>query len=63
MIGSSELLLILGAAFFLMGPKKIPELARSLGKATAEYRKAVRDFELEMIKAEKDPNGQKNGGK
>lgn len=61
MIGSSELLLILAAAFLLLGPKKLPELAKSMGKATAEYRKAVRDFELEAIRAEKEvSDGQKD---
>ncbi|MBI5354839.1 MAG: twin-arginine translocase TatA/TatE family subunit [Candidatus Aenigmarchaeota archaeon] len=62
MIGSSELLLILAVAFLLLGPKRLPEVAKSLGKATAEYRKAARDFELEAIKAEKEVlDGPKDG--
>lgn len=40
MIGSLELLAILGAALFLFGPTKLPELARSLGGAVGEFKKA-----------------------
>ena len=47
MIGSSELLVVLVLALFLFGPKKLPELMRSMGKAVGEYQKALRDFERE----------------
>lgn len=50
MIGSSELVVILVLALLLFGPKKLPELARALGKATGEYHKAARDFEREAEK-------------
>ncbi len=48
MIGSTELLAILVAALFLFGPKKLPELARSLGGAVGEFKKAQRAAELEL---------------
>ena len=48
MIGSSELIAILIAALFLFGPKKLPELARSLGGAVGEFKKAQRAAELEL---------------
>ena len=48
MIGSTELLAILIAALFLFGPQKIPELARSLGSAVGEFKKAQRAAELEL---------------
>ena len=48
MIGSSELIAILIAALFLFGPKKLPELARSLGGALGEFKKAQRAAELEL---------------
>ncbi|AAM06852.1 TPA: twin-arginine translocase TatA/TatE family subunit [Methanosarcina acetivorans] len=48
MIGSLELLAILGAALFLFGPTKLPELARSLGGAVGEFKKAQRAAELEL---------------
>ena len=48
MIGSSELIAILIAALFLFGPKKLPELARSLGGAVGEFKKAQRAAELDL---------------
>ncbi|AKB79213.1 Twin-arginine translocation protein TatA [Methanosarcina horonobensis HB-1 = JCM 15518] len=48
MIGSTELLAILIAALFLFGPRKLPELARSLGSAVGEFKKAQRAAELEL---------------
>ncbi|HII01455.1 TPA: twin-arginine translocase TatA/TatE family subunit [Methanosarcinaceae archaeon] len=46
MIGSTELIAILIAALFLFGPRKLPELARSLGSAVGEFKKAQRAAEL-----------------
>ncbi|KKH94256.1 preprotein translocase [Methanosarcina sp. 1.H.T.1A.1] len=48
MIGSMELIAILIAALFLFGPRKLPELARSLGSAVGEFKKAQRAAELEL---------------
>lgn len=48
MIGSTEVLAILIAALFLFGPGKLPELARSLGSAVGEFKKAQRAAELEF---------------
>lgn len=43
-----ELIAILIAALLLFGPKKLPELARSLGNAVGEFKKAQRAAELEL---------------
>ncbi len=48
MLGNSEILVILIFALLLFGPQKLPELARSLGKAVAEYRRAAREIEEEV---------------
>jgi len=48
MIGTTELIAILIAALFLFGPQKIPELARSLGGAVGEFKKAQRAAEMEL---------------
>lgn len=47
-IGPSELILILIVALFLFGPDKIPEMARSLGKAMGEFKKAQTEAENEI---------------
>lgn len=43
-IGITELLLILLVALLLFGPRKLPELGRSLGRGLAEFRRASNDL-------------------
>jgi TatA/E family protein of Tat protein translocase len=43
-IGMPELLLILAVALVVLGPKKLPELARSLGRGLAEFKKTTSDL-------------------
>lgn len=43
-LGSTELLFILVIALIFFGPRKLPQLARSMGKGLAEFRKASEDF-------------------
>jgi TatA/E family protein of Tat protein translocase len=49
--GGTELLVVLAIAVMLFGPKKLPELARTIGEAMGEYHKATREFESEVRKA------------
>lgn len=53
MIGTSELILILIVALFLFGPTKLPELARTLGKAAGEFKKAQMEVEFNLKQVEK----------
>ncbi len=46
MIGTGEMIVILILMLILFGPDKIPELAKALGKAYAEYKKAVIEAEM-----------------
>jgi sec-independent protein translocase protein TatA len=40
-IGMPEILLIFVVILILFGPKRLPELARSIGKSVREYRKNI----------------------
>ncbi len=40
-IGMPELLLILALAIIVIGPKKLPDIARAMGKGLAEFRRAT----------------------
>lgn len=51
-IGMPELLLILALALIVLGPKKLPELARALGKGMAEFRRATDDLKDELRQME-----------
>lgn len=42
-IGIPELIVIFIVALLVVGPKKIPDLAKSLGKAIGEFRRATED--------------------
>jgi TatA/E family protein of Tat protein translocase len=43
-IGGPELLLILVLALIVFGPRKLPEIGKSLGRMMAEFRKASTEF-------------------
>jgi Tat protein translocase TatB subunit len=53
-IGMPELLLILALALIVLGPKKLPELARALGKGLAELRRATEEIKDEFRRVEND---------
>lgn len=44
-IGMPEMIVILVIALIVIGPHKLPELAKSLGKGLAEFKKASEDFQ------------------
>lgn len=52
MIGTGELVVILGVVTLLFGGKKLPEFARNLGKGMREFKKACQgeeDAAIEVI--------------
>ncbi|MGB8658620.1 MAG: twin-arginine translocase TatA/TatE family subunit [Candidatus Zixiibacteriota bacterium] len=49
-IGAQELILILLVVLILFGSKKIPEVARGLGRGMTEFKKAMREAENEVTK-------------
>jgi len=43
-VGATELIIILFALLIMFGGKKLPELARGLGKGIKEFKKSVSDI-------------------
>jgi Tat protein translocase TatB subunit len=43
-IGMPEMLLIMAIALIVIGPKKLPDLAKSLGRAFAEFKRATSEL-------------------
>lgn len=51
-IGMPELLVIMVVALVVLGPKRLPEVARTLGKGLAEFRKATSGITDELRNAQ-----------
>jgi sec-independent protein translocase protein TatA len=47
-IGLPEIVLIMVIALLIFGPKKLPEISRSLGKALRSFQDASKEFEAEF---------------
>lgn len=45
--GASELIVIFFIAFLIIGPKKLPQVARVIGKGIREFKKLMHGLELE----------------
>ncbi len=58
-LGMPEILLILALALIIIGPKKLPDLAKTLGKSMGEFKNAAQDFKnsinIESSLADMDP--------
>lgn len=54
-IGMTELLVILAVALIVFGPTRLPELARSLGRAMNEFRRASTDLRQTFREAVEEP--------
>jgi len=54
MLGTQEILLILGAGVLLFGAKKIPEIARGLGRSMTEFKKGMRDDKADAESPKKE---------
>lgn len=49
--GGPEILIVLGIIVLLFGAKKLPELARSVGRSTSEFKKGIAEGESEAEQA------------
>jgi Tat protein translocase TatB subunit len=54
-VGSPELLVILLVALIVLGPNKLPEVARQVGRAMGEIRRLSAGFQAELRDAMEDP--------
>jgi sec-independent protein translocase protein TatA len=55
-LGGPELVLILVLALIVFGPRRLPEIGKSMGKLLAEFRRASHDFQRTIedeVEAEK----------
>ncbi len=47
-LGAGEIILIILVILILFGAKKIPELARGIGKGMSEFKRGLKDVEDEI---------------
>jgi sec-independent protein translocase protein TatA len=62
-LGGQEMVVIFLIVLLLFGAKKLPELARGVGKSMGEFKKAREDFEKEITRAEDDVRIKEAAGK
>lgn len=53
-IGPMEILLILVVALIILGPEKVPEVGRKVGRAVRTLRKVTSDFSAQVSKEMKE---------
>jgi TatA/E family protein of Tat protein translocase len=54
-LGMFEIVVILVVALLVFGPDRLPELARTLGKGLAEFRRASSDLRRTVMEAAEEP--------
>lgn len=62
-IGMPEMVIIFIVILLLFGAKKLPELARGVGKSMGEFKKAREDFEQELTRSETETRVKEVPGK
>lgn len=59
-LGFTEILFILVVALLVFGPKKLPEVSRSLGRALGELRRTADDFRREIALSDLEQERESN---
>jgi sec-independent protein translocase protein TatA len=55
-LGTGEMIMIFIIVLLLFGAKKLPELARGVGKSMGEFKKAREEFEHEITRSAEEVN-------
>ena len=56
-VGLPEMAVIAAVALLVFGPKRLPELGKTLGKTLKGFQSASKEFEREINKAIAEPEG------
>ena len=59
-IGTTELVLILVVLLLLFGAKRIPDIARSIGKSMNQFKKGLKDVDMNSENDNENTNNDKN---
>ena len=51
-LGTTELLIILGIALLIFGPKKLPQLGKALGQTIGNFKRSSKRAESETVEAD-----------
>lgn len=62
-IGWAELIIILVIVLVIFGPKRLPEVGRSLGKGIREFRKSTTELQEQLTEEKQEPPPVEKGGK
>lgn len=54
-VGPAEILVVMLVALIVLGPSRLPDAARSLGKAVSEFRRVTAGFQSEVRDAFAEP--------
>jgi sec-independent protein translocase protein TatA len=55
-LGFGEILIILVLALVIFGPRRLPEMGRTIGRSLREFRRATSDLRAEIESEDEPPN-------
>jgi Tat protein translocase TatB subunit len=58
-IGPAEILMVAAIGLIVFGPQRLPEIARTVGKALAEFKRQASDIRQEFETGLNDPEDEK----
>ena len=63
-LGGTEILVIMVIALLIFGPRKLPELGKSIGRGLSEFKRASNDLkrslEVELVLEERNERNDRN---